>query len=146
MEPELFQRFRVQFPDTPMTEWKDQTTGSMHKLPKETFICEYRGKTVEDSTYYKKGDLSFRVFKIERIFSDDIAVLYDTLSNFAISEVYFDFDKNSGYFSPYGSDPKIDLTNFPHICILCKQPAYLGGLNNCECSNNKCSLYCKKES
>ena len=41
----------------------------------------------------------------------------------------------------YDKKTTIKLKDFPHECPSCHSPAYIGGMNNVECSNPKCRLY-----
>jgi hypothetical protein len=48
-----------------------------------------------------------------------------------------------GYFGYDKAAPVIDMSRFPHKCTYpgCGSPAYIGGMNNVECSNEKCQNY-----
>jgi hypothetical protein len=114
-------------------DWYDTLKTYCKTLP-EDFLAEYVFTATKDDGV-PPGDYVFYVFH-----KNDKS--HTPYSSFSIESECFKemMAGDNRKFIVRQKETKKD-SHFPHTCTLCKQPAYIGGLNNCECSNSNCSLF-----
>ena len=93
-------------------------------------------RELRSGEFWEDGYLLFSVYK-----KLDSKILINLNSQYVVSKSLY--SSYILYFVPYNGTTQKD-SKFPHECVACGSPAYIGGQNNCECSNSKCQLFCNK--
>ena len=114
-------------------DWYD-TSKTYCKTLLEDFLAEYVYTATELEDGIPLGEYVFYVFH-----KNDKS--HTPYSSFSIESEYFKEMMAGDNKKFIVNCKKETFSHFPHTCTLCKQPAYIGGLNNCECSNSNCSLF-----
>lgn len=139
MEPRVGQLFklngRLKNINGGRITYENRVTRKMEYATADNFVMKFYGTTFPDN------HLIFCV--LEKSYATavnwehfpQIAIHHDVWTD-NYGDIYVDYETVL--------EPARDA-RFPHQCTSCGQDAYIGGMNNCECSNSNCQLYYNKK-
>jgi hypothetical protein len=139
MQPKPGERFVINPNSKDFTNqtvyWTDYT-GKEYELREDLFLAEYVCIASEGDVW-PEGDYIFYVYRKYNDSND----YYGPYSSFSTGKNEWEIRSKQYFISCSAAKQAPKNSLFPHKCTICKQDAYIGGLNNCECSNALCSFY-----